>query len=256
MTARILLIGGSLNQTKIVHKISLHLQDFDCYFTPYYADGLEGFAARAGWLDFTVLGGRHYRDTMDYLTEHDLPLDLYGKQGGYDLVITASDLIVPKNVRNTRLVLVQEGITESEGTLYRLVKTLKLPRYLANTAATGLSNSYDVFCVASEGYRELFIRKGVRPEKIVVTGIPNFDHVRSFCENDFPHRNFVLVVTSDHATPVAERTHVADPVPFLVYQSEHATCGPEVFTEASTRSGAQIASGPELLQLVLARGRG
>jgi 2,3-bisphosphoglycerate-independent phosphoglycerate mutase len=67
---------------------------------------------------------------------------------------------------------------------------------------------------------------------------------------------FVLVVTCDHATPVAERTHVADPVPFLVYQSEHAAHGPEVFTEASTRSGVQISSGPELLQLVLARGRG
>jgi 2,3-bisphosphoglycerate-independent phosphoglycerate mutase len=67
---------------------------------------------------------------------------------------------------------------------------------------------------------------------------------------------FVLVVTCDHATPVAERTHVADPVPFLVFHSEHATHGPEVFTEASTRSGAQISSGPELLQLVLARGRG
>jgi 2,3-bisphosphoglycerate-independent phosphoglycerate mutase len=67
---------------------------------------------------------------------------------------------------------------------------------------------------------------------------------------------FVLVVTCDHATPVAERTHVADPVPFLVYHSEHTLRGPEVFTEASTRNGAQIASGPELLQLVLARGRG
>jgi 2,3-bisphosphoglycerate-independent phosphoglycerate mutase len=55
---------------------------------------------------------------------------------------------------------------------------------------------------------------------------------------------------------VAERTHVADPVPFLVYQSEHAAHGPEVFTEASTRSGVQLSSGPELLQLVLARGRG
>ena len=30
------------------------------------------------------------------------------------------------------------------------------------------------FCVASEGYRDLFISKGVKPEKIYVTGIPNF----------------------------------------------------------------------------------
>lgn len=198
MAPRILLIGGSLNQTRIMHKIALHLQEFSCWFTPYYADGLEGLAARAGYLDFTILGGQHYRDTMDYLVANQLPIDLYGQQGGYDLVITASDLIVPRNIRHSRLVLVQEGITEAEGWLYHLVKKLKLPRYLANTAATGLSDAYDLFCVASKGYRDLFIRKGVRPEKIVVTGIPNFDHVRSFCDNDFPYRDFVLVITSPY----------------------------------------------------------
>jgi len=50
--------------------------------------------------------------------------------------------------------------------------------------------------VASPGYRDLFIRKGVKPEKIVVTGIPNFDHVESFRQNDFPYHDFVLAATS------------------------------------------------------------
>jgi len=72
-----------------------------------------------------------------------------------------------------------------------------LPRWLASTAASGLSDKYDRFCVASYGYKDLFIRRGVRPHKIVVTGIPNFDSCRKFLENEFPHRGFVLVCTSD-----------------------------------------------------------
>jgi hypothetical protein len=46
--------------------------------------------------------------------------------------------------------------------VYRLVRAFNLPRYLANTAMTGLSHAYRVFCVASEGYLEDFARKGVR----------------------------------------------------------------------------------------------
>lgn len=65
---------------------------------------------------------------------------------------------------------------------------------------------------------------------------------------------FILVITCDHATPVAERTHVPDPVPFLVYQSTHEAHGPQSFTEASSRSGIQVTSGPELLHQVLALG--
>jgi hypothetical protein len=41
------------------------------------------------------------------------------------------------------------------------------------------------------------VSKGVRPEKIVVTGIPNFDDCERYRRNDFPHRDYVLVCTSD-----------------------------------------------------------
>jgi hypothetical protein len=92
--------------------------------------------------------------------------------------------------------LVQEGITEPENWTYHLVKNLGLPRVLANTAATGLSDAYDRFFVASQGYRDLFIRKGVKPEKVVVTGIPNFDNALNAIQNDFPFRGYVLVATS------------------------------------------------------------
>ena len=80
--------------------------------------------------------------------------------------------------------------------MFHLVKWLKLPRYLANTSTNGLSNEYDIFCVASSGYAELFVRKGVHERKIVVTGIPNFDNVKIAHDNDFQFYGHVLVATS------------------------------------------------------------
>jgi hypothetical protein len=196
MAKRILLIGGSLNQTMMMHKIAQALPEHECVFTPFYAEGLMDWAARHGLLDFTILGGRHRRETEAYLQRHRLPVDFGGQQGNYDLVVTCTDLIIQRNIRKKPIVLVQEGMTEPEGLRYQLVRDLRLPRWLANTAATGLSDQYEAFCVASTGYRDLFIRKGIRPEKIFVTGIPNYDNARQYLENDFPYRGYVLAATS------------------------------------------------------------
>lgn len=192
-----LFVCGSLNQTRMMYQVSACLPQFDCFFTPYFCDGLGSLVQRSGLLDFTVLGGRFQRQTLEFLRRAQVAFDFEGRQGPYDLVVTCSDLIVPRRIRGTRMVLVQEGMTDPENIAYHLVRTLKLPRWLAQTSTTGLSNAYDVFCVASEGYRELFIRKGVRPDKIRVTGLPNFDNCAALRNNDFPHRDYVLVATSD-----------------------------------------------------------
>ena len=195
-----------------MHQIARQLmKTYDCYFTHYYADGIENFAAKMGWLNFTVLGGRHWHETDNYFKRYKLKVDPRGKGQDYDLVFTCSDLIVQKNIRNKLLILVQEGITEPEGLVYHLVRWLGLPRYLANTATNGLSNAYDLFCVASEGYAEHFIRKGVKPEKIAVTGIPNFDHMLHFEQNDFPMHGHVLVATS----PLRETFRLDDRIAFI-----------------------------------------
>jgi hypothetical protein len=197
MKKKILFIGGSLNQTTMMHQISRYFEECQCYFTPYYADGIVDFCAQKSLLNFTVLGGRFREQTEEYLKKHNLQIDYKGLCHDYDLVFTSQDLIVPKNIRNKKLVLVQEGMTEPESILYHLVKLLKLPRWLAGTSTTGLSNAYDLFFVASEGYKELFISKGVDPSKIQVTGIPNFDHATQYFHNSFPYRNYVLAATSD-----------------------------------------------------------
>jgi len=194
---KILFIGGSRNQTSMLHKIARHLDGHDCFFTPYYGDGIIDWAAKQGWLDFTVLGGRHKAYTDQYLFENNLPIDFGGRKNNYDLVVTSSDLLNQKILQNRRAVLVQEGIMEPLNLSYYLHRYLGFPRWMANTATTGLSDAYDVFCVASRGYRDQFVDRGVRPEKIAVTGIPNFDHAHAFLKNDFPHRGYVLAATSN-----------------------------------------------------------
>lgn len=193
---RVLFIGGSLNQTTMMHAVARELREHECVFAPYYADGLLRRAAQVGLLDFTILAGQARRRTLDYLRVHGLVVDERGARGAYDLVVTGSDLVVPANVAGRPLVLVQEGMTDPEDWRYLLVRALGLPRFLANTSMTGLSHAYARFCVASEGYAELFRGKGVRPETLAVTGLPNFDNAAAALDNDFPRRGYVLAATS------------------------------------------------------------
>lgn len=196
MSQTILFIGGSLNQTTMMHAIARHLSDHHCFFTPFYADDWLADLSRIGALDFTILGGAHRRSTEQYLAQQRLPVDFGGASHPYDLVVTCTDVLVQKNLRGKKIVLVQEGMMEPAGLVYHLVRNFSLPRYLANTSVTGLSGAYDVFCVASPGYRDLFMRRGADPRKIVVTGIPNFDHARAYLDNDFAQHGFVLAATS------------------------------------------------------------
>jgi hypothetical protein len=107
--------------------------------------------------------------------------------------------VLPENVDGAPLVVVQEGILDPPGVALGLVRRFpaRLPRWLAGTAATGLSRKYARFCVASDGYRDLFIARGALPARLVVTGIPNFDACAAFRDNDFPHRDYALVCSSD-----------------------------------------------------------
>ena len=194
---RVLFICGSLNQTTMMHEIGKHLGQHDCFYTPFYSDGVLRWLTRNGLLDFTVLGGELRRLTDHYLYQHQLPRDERGERGEYDLVVTGSDLVVQKNIRDKPVVLVQEGMTDPEDLGFHLVRAFNLPRWLGSTSTMGLSLAYDRFCVASPGYRDHFIEKGVPSDRLVVTGIPNFDNCQAFCDNDFPHRGYVLVATSD-----------------------------------------------------------
>lgn len=194
---RVLLICGSMNQTTQMHQISQHLGEHELSFTPYYCEGVDDLARRAGWAEFTILGDKLAGRCRQYLQDSRLTVDERGRHGPYDLTLTCSDVYVQKGIRRSKVVLVQEGITDPEDALFRVVRRFRfLPRWLAGTAATGLSGVYQRFCVASDGYRDLFVAKGAPREKLVVTGIPNFDDCERFRHNRFPHHHFVLVCTS------------------------------------------------------------
>ena len=205
---KILFICGSMNQTTQMHQIARQLPEFEHYFTPYYAVGPLEWFRRLGLLEFTILGNKSAGRTLDYFAEHSLNVDVRGMSGNqhrrrcgcrpYDLVLTCADLIIPRNIRRSPIILVQEGMTDPETWVYRVAHHARiLPRWVASTSMMGLSGWYDRFCVASEAYRQLFIRKGAPGHKIVVTGIPNFDDCAKFSNNDFPHHDYFLVCTSD-----------------------------------------------------------
>lgn len=100
--------------------------------------------------------------------------DYGGTRPDYDLMVTCSDLVL-QNIQDKKRIVVQEGITDPERFSYHLVKTFKfLPKWFAGTSANRISNNFDYYYVAGEGYRDLFIRKGVKPEKIRGDGYPKF----------------------------------------------------------------------------------
>jgi hypothetical protein len=181
-----------------MHAIARELPEFEAWFTPFYGDAFVESLRRLGLIEMSIGGNKRRRWCTEYLRDHGLAIDMLGRRGPYDLVVHCTDLLVPHNVRGAPLVLVQEGILDPPGPMARLCKAVPwLPRALAGTSLTGQSGLFDRFCVASDGYRDFFASQGVDAHKLVVTGIPNFDDCRRYSKNDFPHRGYVLVCTSD-----------------------------------------------------------
>lgn len=198
MSPQVLFICGSLNQTRQMHKIAQQMTGCEATYSPYYCDGLVEALRKVGMLEFTILGWRRRKECIRYLRANKLHMDHEGKNGPYDLVVTCSDVIVPRNIKASKIVAVQEGITDPEQFWFWARRLFPfIPRWTSGTAWTGTSNEYDRMCVASEGYRDLFARRGGDASKMVVTGIPNFDNCKEYFSNAFPHKGYVLVCTSD-----------------------------------------------------------
>jgi hypothetical protein len=197
---RVLFIGGSVNQTRQMHQIAAQLPEIEPWFTPYYGDGVIEWMRRRGLCEHTIIGTEWRKACLDYLARNDLGVDHEGAAhlDDYRLVVTCSDLVIPRNIRGKKIVLVQEGMMDEARFLYHLRRALPfLPRWIAGTAYTGSSGHITRFCVASDGYRQLFASRGVPDDLMVVTGIPNFDDCARYRRNDFPHHDYLLVCTSD-----------------------------------------------------------
>lgn len=195
---KILYICGSMNQTTQMHKISVELPEYEAYFSPFFATGFLGFLNKLKLVEYTILGGEVKQSALNYIKENNLNLDYRGNNDDYDLVIISQDITFPSNLKKFKTILVQEGMTDPPDWRYHVTRFLHLYRWCASTSMTGLSHQYDYFCVASEGFREQFIGRGINPDKIRITGIPNFDNIINDMKHlKFEHKNYVLVATSD-----------------------------------------------------------
>jgi len=196
---KILFLTGSINQTIQMHSIAKFLPQFDCYFSQFFSENI--FISKAielGVLDTTIMGNPLRKRAEDYIYQHQLPNDYKAKLNSYDLVVFCSDMLFPKKFLTTKTIWVQEGMIDPYTWLSAFIQKMGIPRYWSfGTSLNGTSNLCDVYCAASEGYKKYFISKGTDENKIIVTGIPNYDHLIQHIENDFEHHGYVMVATTD-----------------------------------------------------------
>lgn len=63
-----------------------------------------------------------------------------------------------------------------------------------------------------------------------------------------------VLIMPDHPTPLETRTHSAEPVPFLLYDSRREKCGVECFTEKSAaETGLFVEHGPDIMNMLLGK---
>ncbi|WP_044173310.1 hypothetical protein [Flectobacillus major] len=200
MRKKLLFITGSINQTSQMHQIAQYLPEYECWFSQIFADSpfINWVIENTTWADRTVLAGQFRKNSEAYCKEHGLLMDYKAQKNHYDLVVYCSDLIIPDRMLQTKTLWVQEGMIDECTLASKIVKKLHLPPYLAiGTSLNGSSNICDIYCAASEGYKNYFAKMGTDTQRILPTGIPNFDNCQQFLQNDLALRNYVLVTTSD-----------------------------------------------------------
>ena len=184
-----------------MHQISSFLKDdYDCWFSQFYPDyGFEQWALRNGFLEHTIMAGEFKRKADQYLKDHGLQSDYRGERNKYDMTVFCNDLIVPRNLRKAKTVWVQEGMIDQVTTWSKVVRASGIiPRYFAlGTSLNGSSNLCDIYCVGSEGYHRFLTQMGSNTDKMLTTGIINFDNISQFENNDFPYSGYVMVASSD-----------------------------------------------------------
>jgi hypothetical protein len=201
MKQKILFITGSINQTTQMQQIAAELLDYDCWFSQIFLDFplFQWVIDNTELLSKTVLSGQFKENSEKYCRENGMRMDYKAKLNHYDLVVYCSDMIIPDRMLQTKTLWVQEGMIDEYTPFSKVIKKLHLPPYFAvGTALNGASNICDIYCVASEGYKNRFVKIGTNAHKILVTGIPNFDNCKQFLNNDFPHKDYLLVATSDN----------------------------------------------------------
>lgn len=227
---KILFVNGSMNQTTQMFQIYQYLKDdFDCWFTQFFPDRwYEKMVRDLGLMEATIMSGPFRENAEKFVADHGLQYDYAGRKNrkDYALVFLCTDALVPRWVKKTKSIFVQEGMTDPLDRWAKVVKKLNLPGYFAlRTALNGSMNLADVYTCASPGYKEQFSRLGTQAERILVTGMPNFDDCATFLQNDFPYHQYVLVCTSD----IRETLKKEDRIGFIKEATHIAAGRPMIF---------------------------
>jgi len=197
---KVLFITGSINQTSQMHQIAKALPDANCWFSQVFTDNklVNMLIKHTGLADGTALAGQFRLNSEKYLCDNGLQIDYAARLNNYDLVVYCSDILIPRRMRAGKTIWVQEGMVDRFTWFSKLVKLLKLPpAFCGDTSLNGSTNRCDIYCAASAGYKQYFSKMGTNPEKIIITGMPNYDYLSQFLINDFPYRDYVMVATTD-----------------------------------------------------------
>jgi hypothetical protein len=200
MKKKLLFITGTMNQTTQMCQIAKELTEYDCWYSQIFADSplINLVKNHTKLVDKTIVAEQFRVQSENYLRLQGCQIDYSAAKNHYDLVIYCSDMLIPDRFLLTKTLWVQEGMTDPFSRWSGLVRRFHLPPYLTgNTSLNGSSNVCDIYCAASQGYKEYFTKRGTEGGKIFATGIPNFDNIRQFTYNDFPHKNYVMVATTD-----------------------------------------------------------
>ena len=200
MTKKILFITGSMNQTTQMQKIAIELPEYDCWFSQLFTDApAHNFLLKYTKVgETTILGDLFKENSEKYLTKFGSKIYYKAEINAYDLVVYCSDMLIPPRMRHRKLIWVQEGMVDPYTKWSNVVKKLHFPPYWSgDTSLNGSLNVCDVYCAASEGYKDYFKMRGTEGGKIFVTGIPNYDNLQQYSSNNFPHRGYVMAATSD-----------------------------------------------------------
>ncbi len=201
MKKKILFITGSMNQTVQMHQIAAQLMDeYDCWFSQIFADKrwIRAVIQYTNLGDSIIISNPYRTRSERYLRQNGLQIDYRAQKNEYDLVVYCSDMVLPKRMKAHRTIWVQEGMIDKYNWKSAIVQKLRMAAFWSSdTSLNGSTNHCDVYCAASEGYKNYFTMRGTEAHKILVTGMPNFDNLDEHRQNDFQHRDYVMVATSD-----------------------------------------------------------
>lgn len=163
----------------------------------------------------------------------------FGLKGG---IISAVDLVKGLGILAGMQILPVEGMTGNWDTNFA---------GKAKAAADALKGGLDLVYIHMEGPDECGHHGDIEKKIYSIEQID--EKVVGYLTRELESLgDYTLLICPDHPTPIAKKTHVSDPVPYLIYRSNHPVSGPDRYDEASAaQTGIFVEHGYCLMQKLL-----